>query len=81
MLCDRIAATQRSMRSASGLGRHQGAKGILDSQDFTAEERELLGLIADGVVERYAKANDPSGAGGLQGGDSFSEWYLVGDSR
>ena len=55
MLCDRIAATSAldevRERAQGGIGR---AKGILDSQDFTAEERELLGLIADGVVERYA---------------------------
>ena len=55
VLCDRIAATSAldevRERAKGGIGR---AKGILDSQDFTAEERELLGLIADGVVERYA---------------------------
>jgi geranylgeranyl pyrophosphate synthase len=54
-LCDRIAATSAldevRERAQGGIGR---AKGILDSPDFTAEERELLGLIADGVVERYA---------------------------
>jgi geranylgeranyl pyrophosphate synthase len=55
VLCDRIAATSAldevRERAQGGIGR---AKGILESQDFTAEERELLGLIADGVVERYA---------------------------
>ena len=55
VLCDRIAATgaldEVRDRAQGGIGR---AKGILDSQDFTDEERELLGLIADGVVERYA---------------------------
>jgi geranylgeranyl pyrophosphate synthase len=54
-LCDRIAATgaldEVRERAKRGIGR---AKGILDSTDFTAEERELLGMIADGVVERYA---------------------------
>ena len=46
---------RRSTRSASaprtGIRR---AKEILASPDFTDEERELLGMVADGVVERYA---------------------------
>jgi geranylgeranyl pyrophosphate synthase len=54
-LCDRIAATaaldEVRDRAKGGIAR---AKGILDSPDFTAVERELLGMIADGVVERYA---------------------------
>jgi geranylgeranyl pyrophosphate synthase len=54
-LCDRIAATSAldevRERAKQGIGR---AKGILDSPDFTDEERELLGMIADGVVERYS---------------------------
>ncbi len=54
-LCDRIAATaaldEVRERAKEGIGR---AKEILDSPDFTDEERELLGMIADGVVERYA---------------------------
>ena len=54
-LCDRIAATgaldEVRDRAKAGIGR---AKGILDSPDFTEEERELLGMIAEGVVERYA---------------------------
>jgi geranylgeranyl pyrophosphate synthase len=54
-LCDRIAATpaldEVRDRAKGGIDR---AKAILDSQDFTDEERELLGMIADGVVERYA---------------------------
>jgi geranylgeranyl pyrophosphate synthase len=54
-LCDRIAATaaldEVRARAKQGIAR---AKGILDSREFTAEERELLGMIADGVVERYA---------------------------
>jgi geranylgeranyl pyrophosphate synthase len=54
-LCDRIAATpaldEVRERAKGGIER---AKGILDSPDFTDEERELLGMIADGVVERYA---------------------------
>jgi geranylgeranyl pyrophosphate synthase len=54
-LCDRIAATaaldEVRERAKDGIRR---AKEILDSPDFTNEERELLGMIADGVVERYA---------------------------
>jgi geranylgeranyl pyrophosphate synthase len=54
-LCDRIAATpaldEVRERAKSGIAR---AKGILDSPDFTDEERELLGMIADGVVDRYS---------------------------
>jgi geranylgeranyl pyrophosphate synthase len=54
-LCDRIAATpaleEVRGRAEQGIAR---AKRILDSPDFTDEERELLGMIADGVVERYA---------------------------
>jgi geranylgeranyl pyrophosphate synthase len=54
-LCDRIAASgaleEVRMRAKQGIER---AKRILRSDEFTAEERELLGLIADGVVERYS---------------------------
>jgi len=54
-LCNRIAATaaldEVRERAKQGISR---AKGILGSADFTDEERELLGMIADGVVERYA---------------------------
>jgi geranylgeranyl pyrophosphate synthase len=54
-LCDRIAATgaleQVRERAKDGIGR---AKGILEMPQFTDEERELLGMIADGVVERYS---------------------------
>ena len=54
-LCDRIVATgaldEVRERAKGGIAR---AKGILDSPDFSAEERELLGMIADGVVERYS---------------------------
>ena len=54
-LCDRIAATgaldQVRGRAKDGIGR---AKGILGSAQFSAEERELLAMIADGVVERYS---------------------------
>jgi geranylgeranyl pyrophosphate synthase len=54
-LCDRIAATaaleQVRSRATDGI---ELAKRILDSEDFSDEERQLLGMIADGVVERYS---------------------------
>jgi geranylgeranyl pyrophosphate synthase len=54
-VCDRIAATgaldEVRERGAAGIER---AKAGLDSDDFTDEERQLLAMIADGVVERYA---------------------------
>jgi geranylgeranyl pyrophosphate synthase len=54
-LCDRIAATvaldRVRDRAKQGIAR---AKGILEAKQFTDEERELLGMIADGVVERYS---------------------------
>jgi geranylgeranyl pyrophosphate synthase len=53
--CDRIAATdaldQVRIRAKEGIER---AKGLLGSEAFTDEERQLLGMIADGVVERYS---------------------------
>jgi hypothetical protein len=30
------------------------AKGLLGSTGLTNEERQLLGMIADGVIERYS---------------------------
>ena len=54
-LCDRIAATSAldevRTRAEDGISR---AKRILDADDFTDEERQLLAMIADGVVERYS---------------------------
>ena len=54
-ICGRIAATdaldQVRDRAKRGI---EGAKGIISSEDFTDEERQLLGMIADGVVERYS---------------------------
>jgi geranylgeranyl pyrophosphate synthase len=54
-LCDLIAATgvldDVRGRAREGIGR---AKGLLGSDAFSAEERTLLELIADGVVERYS---------------------------
>ncbi len=54
-LCERIAATPAlddvRERGRRGIDR---AKLALDSDHFSGEERQLLGMIADGVVERYA---------------------------
>jgi geranylgeranyl pyrophosphate synthase len=54
-LCDRIAATgaldEVRDRAKRGIMR---AKAILESEDFSDEERQLLAMIADGVVERYS---------------------------
>jgi geranylgeranyl pyrophosphate synthase len=54
-LCDRIAATGalEEVRSRA-LQMVAGAKARLDSDAFDAEQRQLLGLVADGVVQRYA---------------------------
>ena len=54
-LCDRIAATDAldEVRSRARQGIER-AKGLLEGDEFTDEERQLLGLIADGVVERYS---------------------------
>jgi geranylgeranyl pyrophosphate synthase len=54
-ICDRIAATdalnQVRERAKEGIER---AKRTIESPDFTDEERQLFGMIADGVVERYS---------------------------
>jgi geranylgeranyl pyrophosphate synthase len=54
-ICDRIAATgaleEVRDRAKRGVAR---AKRMIDARHFSAEERELLGMIADGVVERYS---------------------------
>jgi geranylgeranyl pyrophosphate synthase len=54
-LCDRIAATGAldQVRSRA-LEMVDAAKAQLDSNAFDAEQRQLLGLVADGVVQRYA---------------------------
>jgi geranylgeranyl pyrophosphate synthase len=54
-ICDRIAATDAldQVRDRARQGIEQ-AKRIISSEDFTDEERQLLGMIADGVVERYS---------------------------
>jgi geranylgeranyl pyrophosphate synthase len=54
-LCERIAATGAlddvCDRAKEGIAR---AKRTIDANGFSDEERELLGMIADGVVERYS---------------------------
>jgi geranylgeranyl pyrophosphate synthase len=54
-LCDRIAFSGAldhvRDRAKQGIAR---GKRMVGSGHFTAEERELLGMIADGVVERYS---------------------------
>jgi geranylgeranyl pyrophosphate synthase len=54
-VCDRIAATGALERvRALALERVEGAKRALAGAALSPEERRLLGLVADGVVERYA---------------------------
>jgi geranylgeranyl pyrophosphate synthase len=54
-ICDRIAATdaldQVRGRAKRGIAE---AKEIIRSDHFSDEERQLLGMVADGVVERYS---------------------------
>lgn len=54
-ICDRIVASgvldDVRARARDGIAR---AKRVLDSGAFSGDERRLLALIADGVVERYA---------------------------
>jgi len=54
-LCDRIAATGAldQVRSRA-LELVDGAKAQLGSAEFDPEQRQLLGLVADGVVQRYS---------------------------
>jgi geranylgeranyl pyrophosphate synthase len=54
-LCDRIAATGAlDQVRARALEMVVTAKQKLASDDFDAEQRQLLGLVADGVVQRYS---------------------------
>jgi geranylgeranyl pyrophosphate synthase len=54
-LCDRIAATGALGRvRARALELVASAKAQLDGDAFDAEQRQLLGLVADGVVQRYS---------------------------
>jgi geranylgeranyl pyrophosphate synthase len=54
-LCDRIAATGalEEVRSRA-LAMVAAAKARLDSTSFDPEQRQLLDLVADGVVQRYS---------------------------
>lgn len=54
-LCERIAATGALDRVRSrALELVASAKAQLDTDAFDAEQRQLLGLVADGVVQRYS---------------------------
>jgi geranylgeranyl pyrophosphate synthase len=55
LLCDRIAASGAldSVR-ARALQMVGAAQARLDAADFDPEQRKLLGLVADGVVQRYS---------------------------
>ena len=54
-LCDRIAATGALDRvRARALEMVATGKRRLDSAGFASEQRQLLGLVADGVVQRYS---------------------------
>jgi geranylgeranyl pyrophosphate synthase len=54
-LCDRIAATGALEKVRSrALAMVSAAKAGLDSTSFDPEQRQLLGLVADGVVQRYS---------------------------
>ena len=54
-LCDRIAATGALAQVRQrALGMVEAAKARLDSASFDPEQRKLLNLVADGVVQRYS---------------------------
>jgi geranylgeranyl pyrophosphate synthase len=54
-LCDRIAATGALERvRLRALEMVDAAKARLDAGSFDPEQRQLLGLVADGVVQRYS---------------------------
>jgi geranylgeranyl pyrophosphate synthase len=54
-LCDRIAATGALERvRARALEMVAAAKRRLEGPSFAPEQRQLLGLVADGVVQRYS---------------------------
>jgi geranylgeranyl pyrophosphate synthase len=54
-LCERIAATRALDRVRALAGEHVGrAKAALAAAGLSTDERRLLGLVADGVVERYS---------------------------
>jgi geranylgeranyl pyrophosphate synthase len=54
-ICDRIAATGAlELVRDDARARVERAKGVVDKAPLAAEQRRLLALVADGVVERYA---------------------------
>jgi geranylgeranyl pyrophosphate synthase len=54
-LCDRIAATGALERvRARAIEMVADAKAALEKAEFEAEQRHLLSLVADGVVQRYS---------------------------
>jgi geranylgeranyl pyrophosphate synthase len=54
-LCDRIEATGALERvRAQALAMVADAKRALEGADFAPEQRQLLSLVADGVVQRYS---------------------------
>ncbi len=54
-ICDRIAATGALDRARDEALTHvTAAKSVLGELDLPAQRRQALGLVADGVVERYA---------------------------
>jgi geranylgeranyl pyrophosphate synthase len=54
-LCDRIAATGAlELVRSRALAMVAGAKQRLGADAFDPEQRQLLGLVADGVVQRYS---------------------------
>ncbi len=54
-LCDRIAATGALERvRARAIEMVANAKAALEEAEFDAEQRHLLALVADGVVQRYS---------------------------
>ncbi|HET8956485.1 MAG TPA: polyprenyl synthetase family protein [Solirubrobacterales bacterium] len=54
-LCDRIAATGALERvRARAIEMVAGAKAALQGAEFAPEQRQLLTLVADGVVQRYS---------------------------
>jgi geranylgeranyl pyrophosphate synthase len=54
-LCERIEATGALERvRARALAMVAEAKHSLEQTDFAPEQRQLLALVADGVVQRYS---------------------------
>jgi geranylgeranyl pyrophosphate synthase len=54
-VCDRIAATGALERARDDArGRVEAAKALISKAPLESDQRELLALVADGVVERYS---------------------------